>query len=53
MGSTVSGSARRESFSDLSLSEFGSDTVITFSDLTITLAGISQTQITSSDFLFV
>ena len=42
-----------ESFSDLLLSEIGSDTVITFSDVTITLAGIAQTQITSSDFLFV
>ena len=42
-----------ESFSDLVLSEIGSDTVITFSDVSITLAGITQTQITSSDFLFV
>jgi Ca2+-binding RTX toxin-like protein len=42
-----------ESFSDLELSEVGSDTVITFSDVIITLAGITQAQITSSDFLFV
>jgi Ca2+-binding RTX toxin-like protein len=42
-----------ESFSDIVLSEVGSDTMITFSDVSITLAGISQTQITSSDFLFV
>jgi Ca2+-binding RTX toxin-like protein len=42
-----------ESFSDLSLSENGSDTVITFSDVIITLAGITQAQITDSDFLFI
>ena len=42
-----------ESFVDLVLSEIGLDTVVTFSDVTITLAGIAQSQITDSDFVFV
>lgn len=42
-----------EGFLDLVLSESGMDTVVSFSDVTVTLAGISQSQINESDFFFV
>ncbi|MDE4063695.1 calcium-binding protein [Phaeobacter gallaeciensis] len=41
------------SFAELEISRLGSDTIIDFSSVTITLNDISPTDITASDFIFV
>lgn len=41
-----------QSFADLTVAQSGADTVITFSDVSITLSDFDRAQITASDILF-